>query len=65
MRHPKNHPPVASPIENNQLQIATIEKHQKIICRNELVAGDDALAAVIVSHSKCLTSALMGPNSGI
>jgi len=52
MRHPKNQPLVASPIENNQLQVATIEKHQKIICRNELVAGDDALAAVIVSHSK-------------
>lgn len=43
---------IAPPIENSELETATYEKHQNIICRNELVAGDEALAAAIVSHSK-------------
>ncbi|UWQ00865.1 cyclic nucleotide-binding domain-containing protein [Aliiroseovarius crassostreae] len=43
---------LAMPIENDGLEAEVLEKHKKIICRNELVAGDDALAEAIVSNSK-------------
>lgn len=43
---------LATPIENDGLEAEIVEKHKKIICRNELIAGDDALAEVIVSNSK-------------
>lgn len=43
---------LAKPIENDGLDAEILEKHKNIICRNELVAGDNALAEAIVSNSK-------------
>jgi hypothetical protein len=44
--------PLGPPIDNDDLGAEILEKHQSIIFRNELVAGDDALAAAIVNQSK-------------
>ena len=40
------------PEENDHLSEAVLEKHRKIICRNDLVANDEELATAIVSRSK-------------
>lgn len=38
--------------KNHQLSAEVLKKHRNIVCRNELVAGDEALATAIVSHSE-------------
>lgn len=40
------------PVENDQLSTEVLDKHRQIICRSELVANEDDLAAKIIGMSR-------------